>query len=245
MVSLYSQMLQHKYRAKLDAEADEFISYIVGGARRMEQLLRDLLTYSQTGSSSEGPLCPVDFANAMRQVVLNLQASVEQNGAMITWDPLPEVYAHEIRIVQLLQNLVSNAIKYRSEQPPRIHLSAERCEQDWIFSVQVNGIGIDPEYAQEVFRIFRRLHGQNYPGTGIGLAICQRIIETYGGRIWVESHLGRGARFCFTFPQTVKSRLTNGQGKPVNDEKAMSVSASFQEFSDRGVSSRFSDTNRR
>lgn len=200
MVSLYSQMLQRKYGEKLDAEADEFIAFIVGGAKRMEQLLRDLLAYSQTGSSSEGPVQPVDCAEAMRKVVLNLQASVEQNGASITWDALPTVHAHEIRLTQLLQNLISNAIKYRSEAPPAIHVSAERRGEDWLFAVRDNGIGIDPEYAHEIFRIFRRLHGHDYPGTGIGLAICQRIVERYGGRIWVESALGRGSRFCFTVP---------------------------------------------
>jgi len=200
MVSLYSQMLQRKYGNKLDAEADEYISFIVGGAKRMEQLLRDLLSYSQTGSSSEGPIHPVDCGAAMRKVMLNLQASIEQNRATITCDALPVVRAHEIRMVQLLQNLVGNAIKYRSAEPPEIHVSAESRESDCVFSVEDNGIGIDPEYAQEVFRIFRRLHGQAYPGTGIGLAICQRIVEGYGGRIWVESISGRGSRFCFTFP---------------------------------------------
>jgi PAS domain S-box-containing protein len=200
MVSLYSQMLQRKYGHKLDPEADEFISFIVGGAKRMEQLLRDLLSYSQTGSASEGPLAPVDCAEAMRKVVFNLKASVEQSKATITWDALPTLHAHEIRLVQLLQNLVSNAIKYRSEDPPVIHVSAERGGPEWHFAVQDNGIGIDPEYAHEVFRIFRRLHGQDYPGTGIGLAICQRIVERYGGRIWVESAPGRGSRFCFTLP---------------------------------------------
>ena len=200
MVSLYSQMLQRRYGDRLGAEADEFISYVVGGAKRMEQLLRDLLAYSQTGSSSEGPIHPVDCASALQKVLLNLQAAVDQNRASITWDPLPVVHAHEIRMVQLFQNLVGNAIKYRSAEPPNIHVSAERREDDCVFSVQDNGIGIDPEYAQEVFRIFRRLHGQAYPGTGIGLAICQRIVERYGGRIWVESTLGSGSRFCFTLP---------------------------------------------
>ena len=200
MVSLYSQMLQRKYGGQLDSDADEFIAYIVGGAKRMEELLRDLLAYSQTGSSSEGPAHPVDCGGAIQKVLLNLQASIEQNRAAVSWDSLPVVQAHEIRVVQLLQNLVGNAIKYRSTDAPRIHVSAERRDQDWLFYVQDNGIGIDPEYAQEVFRIFRRLHGQAYPGTGIGLAICQRIVERYGGRIWVESSLGRGSKFCFTFP---------------------------------------------
>jgi PAS domain S-box-containing protein len=201
MVSLYSQMLQRRYGSKLDKDADEFIGYIVGGAKRMELLLKDLLTYSQAGSSSEGPVHPVECAAAMQRVVLNLQASLEQNGANVTWDPLPIISAHEVRIVQLLQNLIGNAIKYRGADPPRIHIAAERRESDWLFAVEDNGIGIAPEYAQEIFGIFRRLHGQDYPGTGIGLAICQRIVERYGGRIWVESSLGQGARFLFTIPQ--------------------------------------------
>lgn len=200
MVALYSQLLQRRYQGKLDDDADEFISYIVGGARRMEMLLKDLLTYSQTGSSAEGPAETVDFMNVIKRVLLNLQASVEQTAAMITWEKLPAVHAHEIRLVQLLQNLVSNAIKYRSADPPRIEISAEWQEQELVFSVRDNGIGIPPEYAQQIFKIFKRLHGQDYPGTGIGLAICQRIVETYGGRIWVESGNGKGACFRFTLP---------------------------------------------
>lgn len=165
----------------------------------MEMLLKDLLTYSQTGSSTEGPAETVDFIDVIRKVLLNLQASVEQSGAMITWDTIPAVHAHEIRLVQLLQNLVGNAIKYRGEDPPRIHISAQWQEPDWVLSVKDNGIGIAPEYAQQIFKIFKRLHGQDYPGTGIGLAICQRIVETYGGRIWVESS-GKGSCFYFTLP---------------------------------------------
>ncbi len=165
----------------------------------MEMLLKDLLTYSQTGSSAEGPAGTVDFIDVIRKVLLNLQASVEQSGAMITWDAIPAVHAHEIRLVQLLQNLVGNAIKYRSDDSPRIHIAAQWREPDWVLSVQDNGIGIAPEYAQQIFKIFKRLHGQDYPGTGIGLAICQRIVETYGGRIWVESN-GKGSSFYFTLP---------------------------------------------
>ena len=199
MVALYSQLLQRKYLGNLDANADQYISYVVGGARRMEMLLKDLLTYSQTGSSAEGPAETVDFTDVIRKVLLNLQASVEQSGAMITWDAIPAVHAHEIRLVQLLQNLVGNAIKYRGEDAPRIHISAEWQETEWVLSVQDNGIGIAPEYAQQIFKIFKRLHGQDYPGTGIGLAICQRIVETYGGRIWVDSN-GKGSCFHFTLP---------------------------------------------
>jgi PAS domain S-box-containing protein len=200
MVALYSQMLQRRYSGQLDAEADEFISYIVGGARRMEMLLKDLLAYSQTGSSSEGPAEPVDCETVIRKVLLNLKASIDQNAADITWDGLPTVQAHEIRLVQLLQNLVGNAIKYRGQDAPRIHISAERRESYWLFSIRDNGIGIEPEYTNQIFGIFKRLHGQNYPGTGIGLAICQRIVERYGGRIWVESKVGEGSLFHFTLP---------------------------------------------
>jgi PAS domain S-box-containing protein len=199
MVALYSQMLQRKYLGKLDANADQYISYVIGGARRMEMLLKDLLAYSQTGSSAEGPAETVNFIDVIRKVLLNLQASVEQSGALITWDTIPAVHAHEICLVQLLQNLVGNAIKYRGQDAPRIHISAQWREPEWIWSVQDNGIGIEPEYAQQIFKIFKRLHGQDYPGTGIGLAICQRIVETYGGRIWVESN-GAGSCFYFTLP---------------------------------------------
>ncbi len=200
MVALYSQLLHRKYASKLDAEADQYISFVVGGAKRMEMLLKDLLTYSQTGSSSEGPAQPIDCESVLRKVLLNLQASIEQNSAIVHWDRLPMVQAHEVRMVQLLQNIIGNAIKYRSAEPPKIQIVAERRDSDWLFVVHDNGIGIEPAYAQQIFGIFKRLHGQDYPGTGIGLAICQRIVERYGGRIWVESKLGEGSRFCFTLP---------------------------------------------
>jgi PAS domain S-box-containing protein len=200
MVALYSQILQKKYVERLDADANQMFGFVVGGARRMETLLKDLLAYSQTGSSSEGPAQPVDCEKVLQKVLLNLQASIEQTGASVTWDPLPTVQAHEIRLVQLLQNLIGNAIKYRSNLPPRIQVRADRRGAEWLFSVRDNGIGIEPEYCQQVFGIFKRLHGQNYEGTGIGLAICQRIVERYGGRIWVESQAGGGSLFCFTVP---------------------------------------------
>jgi PAS domain S-box-containing protein len=203
MVSLYSQMLQKKYRGQLDGDADQFIAFIVGGAERMEMLLKDLLAYSQAGSANVGPPRLVGCENVMEKVLLNLQASVNQSGASVTWEVWPALNAHEVRLVQLLQNLVGNGIKYRSAELPRIHVSAQCSGADWIFSVQDNGIGIEPEYVQQIFGIFKRLHGQNYPGTGIGLAICQRIVETYGGRIWVESKPGHGSAFYFTLPSAV------------------------------------------
>lgn len=203
MVSLYSQILQKKYGTKLDGDADQLIAFVVGGAKRMEMLLKDLLAYSRAGSSDEGPPRPIDCERVVRKVLLNLEASIQQDGATITWDTLPTVQAHEIRLVQLFQNLISNAIKYRSAEPPEIRLSAEPSDAGWIISVRDNGIGIEPEYAQQVFGIFKRLHGQKYPGTGIGLAICQRIVERYGGRIWVDSQAGAGSVFRFTLPAVV------------------------------------------
>jgi PAS domain S-box-containing protein len=200
MVALYSQIIQKRYAERLDADAQQLFGFVVGGARRMEMLLKDLLAYSQTSSSSEGPAEPVDCGKVIQKVILNLQAAIEENTANITWDPLPTVHAHEIRLVQLLQNLIGNAIKYRSAEPPEIRVSAERRPEEWLFSVKDNGIGIEPEYSQQVFGIFKRLHGQAYEGTGIGLAICQRIVERYGGRIWVESKPGAGSAFCFTIP---------------------------------------------
>ena len=216
MVSLYSQMLQKKYRGQLDADADQFIAFMVGGAERMEMLLKDLLAYSQAGSANVGPPRLVDCEMVMEKVLLNLQASVDQNRATVTWDGLPGLHAHEVRLVQLLQNLVGNGIKYRSTAVPRIHVSALRTGTDLVFSVQDNGIGIEPEYVQQIFGIFKRLHGQNYPGTGIGLAICQRIVETYGGRIWVESKPGDGSVFYFTLPSAVVA----GQHEAVSAQTA-------------------------
>ena len=200
MVALYSQMLQRKYEGQIDTDADQYISFIVGGAKRMEMLLKDLLTYSQTGAPSEGPPQPVDCKIVMQKVLLNLQAAVEQNGANVAWESLPMVQAHEVRLVQLFQNIIGNAIKYRSQEQPTVRVTAERREADWLFAIEDNGIGIEPEYAHQIFGIFKRLHGQSYPGTGIGLAICQRIVERYGGRIWVDSKPGQGARFFFTLP---------------------------------------------
>jgi light-regulated signal transduction histidine kinase (bacteriophytochrome) len=206
LVALYSQMLQRKYQGQLDEQADQFISFIVSGAHRMELLLRDLLAYSQVGSSGEGPPGPVVCTDVMNKVLLNLQASIEQNAAAVSWNGLPRVQAHEVRLVQLFQNLVGNAIKYRRTEPPRVNVNAEQRPGEWLFSVQDNGIGIKPEYAKQVFGIFKRLHGNAYPGSGIGLAICQRIVESYGGRIWVESTPGEGSTFFFTLPHTPLTR---------------------------------------
>jgi len=200
LVALYSQMLQKKYSDRLDAQADQYVSYVINGAHRMEVLLKDLLAYSQVGSLGDGPAAPVVVSEALRKALLNLQASVDQNQALVTWNGLPTLQAHEIRLVQLLQNLVGNAIKYRGSDRPQVHIDADRQLGEWRFSVKDNGIGIKPEYMQQIFGIFKRLHGSNYPGTGIGLAICERIVKSYGGQIWVESSPGEGSTFYFTLP---------------------------------------------
>ncbi len=222
MVALYGQLFQRRYAGKLDAEADQSLGFMITGAQRMALLLSDLLAYSRVGSDEE-PAGPVNCLDVLSKVAFNLQAAIEQSRAVVTWTHLPEVKAHEIRIVQLFQNLIGNAIKYRGQQPPIIFVSADQRDDDWLFSVEDNGIGIHPEYAQQVFGIFKRLHGHKYPGTGIGLAICQRIVERYGGRIWVEGVTeGGGSRFCFTMPRTtiegVKAAGDGGkEDQPVSD----------------------------
>ncbi len=209
MVALYSEMLEKRYSGRLDREADQFIEFIISGAHRMEMLLKDLLAYSQAGSA-EGPTAPVDCGQVIEKVLFNLKAAIAQNQAQVSFEAMPVVEAHEIRLMQLFQNLVSNAIKYRREDQPKIRIWAEARDSDWMFCVEDNGIGIRPEYAQQVFGIFKRLHGHTYPGTGIGLAICQRIVERYGGRIWVESTPGVGSKFCFTLPPAAVKQAPEG-----------------------------------
>jgi PAS domain S-box-containing protein len=199
MVVLYSQMLEESYEGKLDNTADEFISVIVSGALRLEGLLKDLLAYSQVGSTP-GSATPVDCMAVMEEVLFNLKISIDENAASVRFGDLPTIQADRIRMVQLFQNLIGNAIKYRRAEVPQIEVRAERRDTEWLFAVQDNGMGIPPEYAEQVFGVFKRLHGTAYPGTGIGLAICQRIVETQGGRIWVESVANVGSTFYFTIP---------------------------------------------
>jgi PAS domain S-box-containing protein len=200
MVSIYCQMLLKKYGGKLGDEANEFIGFAVDGAQRMQMLLQGLLAYSRISRADIGEPSAVDCEVALAAVLAALAASIEEGGATVTHEPLPMVRAHEVHVVQLLQNLIANAIKYRGEEPPQIHVSAQRRGRSWRFAVRDNGIGIEPEDAEQVFGMFRRLHGDRYPGTGIGLAICSRITERYGGRIWVDPTPGGGSTFHFTLP---------------------------------------------
>jgi len=200
MVSGYTQLLQKRYDDKLDDAAREFIHYAVDGAQRMHALINDLLVYSKVGTHGR-PFEKVACEEALQKALLNLKVAIEESNNVITHDPLPVLIADPVQITQLLQNLVGNAIKFRGEKPCRIHLSAEPREDEWLFSIQDNGIGIDPQYHERIFQIFQRLHTrEKYPGTGIGLALCKRIVERHGGRIWPETGTDGGTVFYFTIP---------------------------------------------
>jgi PAS domain S-box-containing protein len=193
MVAIYAQLLQRRYGEKMDADADLYIRYVVDGALRMEQLLRDLLVYSQAGSEAERPDAPCRLVPILQAALQNLESTIKQNEAEVSWSALPALRVHDIHLLSVFQNLIGNAIKYRSSDPPRIHVGAERIGEEWVLSVSDNGIGIEPRYHQQVFGVFKRLHGAKYPGTGIGLAICAKIVQRYSGRIWIESEPGRGS----------------------------------------------------
>lgn len=198
MVSSYVRLLERRYKEKLDADADEFITYAADGAKRMQRLINDLLQYSRVGTRNR-PFEPTDCEAVLNQVLANLQVAIERNNARITRDPLPTVVADQTQLAQVFQNLIDNALKFRGEAPPLIHVSARRNGSHWIFSVHDNGVGIDPQYSDRIFVIFQRLHGrEEYPGTGIGLAICKKIVERHDGRIWVESNGDHGSTFFFT-----------------------------------------------
>jgi len=198
-IASYTQLLQRRYAAALDEDAQEFMKYITESVQRMDHLLNDLLSYSHQLKSHQA-FAPVSAEAVLAGVRMNLDTSIKASGATITNDSLPEVFSDFVQLGQIFQNLISNAIKYRSEEPPRIHISAEENDESFTFSVADNGIGIDPRYHEQIFGIFKRLHGREYPGTGIGLALVKRIVERHGGRIWVESEAGKGATFRFTIP---------------------------------------------
>jgi signal transduction histidine kinase len=200
MVSSYMQIIEQRYKDKLDAPGIEFIGYAVDGASRMQMMINDLLTFSRVGTKGK-PFKPTDCEAIFNQTLTNLQMAIADSHAVITHDPLPTVLADDTQMGQLFQNLISNAIKFRGTEPLRVHVSAQEKEREWVFSVRDNGIGIDPQYADRIFVIFQRLHTkEEYPGSGIGLAICKRIVERHGGKIWVVSQLGQGSVFYFTIP---------------------------------------------
>lgn len=203
MVASYTQLLARRYEGRLDADADEFIMYAVDGCSRMQRLIEDLLTYSRVAANAK-TLSIVSSEDSLREALANLRVTIEESGALVTNDPLPLLMMDGTQLTSVFQNLVGNALKYRGALSPRVHVSAHRNEvNDWIFSVRDNGLGIDAQYFDRIFILFQRLHGRHaFKGTGIGLAICKKIVERWGGRIWVESELEKGSLFSFSLSES-------------------------------------------
>lgn len=200
MVGSYIQLVEERYKEKLDCEGKEFIEFAVGGVNRMHGLIRDLLAYCRM-KSQPIQFQRVDCNAALNVALMNLKIPIEQADATTTHNSLPTIEGDESQLIQIFQNLLSNAIKYRSQKPLHISVSAEPKDDVWLFSVNDNGIGFDIQYAERIFQLFKRLHGSKYPGTGMGLAICKRLVENHGGKIWVESVVEEGSTFYFTVPR--------------------------------------------
>jgi len=202
-VSIFAQLLAKRYRGQLQGDADQFIRYIVEGSERMERLIHDLLDFSRVDARGTDYFARTRCDDVLTDAVHNLHSLITENGARVTHDALPVVMADPVQLTRLFQNLLVNSIRYRSDAPPEIHIAAEARDNEWWFSVEDNGIGIEPQYAEKVFGIFKCLHPRDqYPGSGMGLAICRKIVSRHEGRIWVESDLGQGATFRFTLPKT-------------------------------------------
>ncbi len=214
MVASYVQLLASRYQGRLDAEADEFIAFAVDGATRMKRLIDDLLVHARVGV--EGELfeptnCEILVDNAFN----NLRGVTQKSGATVTRGPLPTVTGDPSQLAQVFQNLIGNAVRFRSEAPPEVHVKGHRNDTEWLFSVCDNGIGIDPQHAERIFVIFQRLHGRAaYPGTGIGLAVCKKVVEHHGGRIWMESLPGEGSTFYFTLPMKEEVSYAQASNSP-------------------------------
>jgi len=197
-ITSFLQLLEKRYTDQLDQDASEFIEFAVDGARRMDNMITDLLEYSRV-SSKEREFNLVTIEKILDETLLNLKMRIDESNALITYDPLPTVYGDRKLLVELFQNIISNAIKYRSEETPKIHISAKKEDNHWLFSIKDNGIGIDTQHINRIFTIFQRLHGINeFEGTGIGLSIAQKIIQKHNGHIWAESQPGKGSTFYFT-----------------------------------------------
>jgi PAS domain S-box-containing protein len=203
MVASYTQLLANRYKGRLDADADEFIAYAVDGANRMQGLIQDLLAYSRAGTNGKA-LREISSERALKVALTNLQATIEESGALVTHDLLPAITMDDLQLTQVFQNLIGNSIKYRSAEVPKVHVTATKNGgKEWIFSVRDNGLGIDPQYFERIFILFQRLHGRKeFKGTGIGLAICKKIVERVGGRIWVESQAEKGSTFYFALQES-------------------------------------------
>ena len=201
MISSYTQLLMRRYGDRFDSEAREFMDFVVDGAARMKQLIEDILAYARVGTRNR-ELKPVATETALAKAVVNLRASIEAGGAAVTHDALPEVSGDEAQLVQVFQNFIGNALKFKGAEAPRIHVSAAPHPDGWEFAIRDNGIGIDPQYFERIFMVFQRLHSKDeYSGTGIGLAICKKVVDRHGGHIRVESQPGQGSTFFFTLPR--------------------------------------------
>ena len=199
MISSYLQLIEHRYKDKLDQDANEFITYAVDGANRLQNMINGLLSYSRVESRGK-PFVDVDCERVLVQVLSNLTFAIEKSGASVTHDPLPTIQSDESQLIQVFQNLIENAVKFRGREPLKVHLSAERREGEWVFAVKDNGMGIEEQYQERIFTMFQQLQGRRYPGVGIGLTICRRIIDRHKGRIWIESETGKGSTFYFSIP---------------------------------------------
>ena len=206
MITSYSQLLIKDYEGNLNGDAALCVDFITKGTKQMQALLADLLSFTEIGSKSGDSHDFVDLNQVVETALRNLGPAIEESGAVVTCSELPAVPGYDTRFVQLFQNLIGNGLKYHGEDPPRIAVSVEQKGAEWLFAVADNGMGIEPEYYQTIFGVFKRLHGKSIPGTGIGLAICQRVVERCGGRIWVESEIGRGTTFYFTLPVNDKTK---------------------------------------
>ncbi|MCX6678957.1 MAG: ATP-binding protein [Methanothrix sp.] len=204
-ITRFVQLLEKRYQGKLDQDADEFIGFVVGGTKRMQQIINDLLAYSRV-NTRRGPPNIMKIEDAIQRAMQNIQYVLEESGGTVIYDEMPSIIADESQMTQLFQNIIGNALKFHGEEAPRVEISAVRKGDDWIFSVRDNGIGIDPQYNDRIFEIFQRLHTcEEYPGTGIGLAIAKKIVERHQGHIWVESLPGKGSTFNFTLPVDAKN----------------------------------------
>jgi light-regulated signal transduction histidine kinase (bacteriophytochrome) len=200
MISGYANLLSKRYGNLLPPEGQEFVNFITDGAARMTRLIQDLVSYSRAGST-EIQKRPVNMMAIFQWVAMNLSADIRAAGAQVTADPLPEVEGDESQLVMMLQHLISNAIKFRGSEPLKVHVAVRELDDAYEFCVVDNGQGFAPEYAERVFAVFKRLHGRDYPGNGIGLAIVRRIVERHGGKTWASAEPGKGARFFFTLPR--------------------------------------------
>jgi len=217
MVAAYTQLLAERYRGKLDENADKFIGYASEGALRMQALIQDLLAFSRVGRN-DTRCAEVDCDGVMKEILLSLGPAMQESGAVVTHGPLPVVCADRSQLSQVFQNLIGNAIKFRGKEAPAISVQAEKSGEQWLFSVRDNGIGIAPEHAENIFVVFQRLHARTeYPGNGIGLAICKKIVQHYGGKIWVEGQAGHGSVFKFTLPSagSAEETLSNEEILPL------------------------------